>query len=53
MLVSTKGRYALRVIVDLAEHASEEMCIRDRGKAAELITSIWGRHAIEAEESRP
>lgn len=23
MLVSTKGRYALRVIVDLAEHASE------------------------------
>ena len=23
MLISTKGRYALRVLVDMAEHASE------------------------------
>ena len=32
MIVSTKGRYALRVMIDLAEHQAEryEMCIRDR-----------------------
>ena len=24
MLISTKGRYALRVMIDLAEHQSEE-----------------------------
>lgn len=25
MIVSTKGRYALRVMIDLAEHRSENM----------------------------
>ena len=24
MLISTKGRYALRIMIDLAEHPSEE-----------------------------
>ena len=36
MMISTRGRYALRVMIDLAEHQNEgyiplkEMCIRDR-----------------------
>ena len=54
MLVSTKGRYALRVIVDLAEHASEGRIplrqIADRQgiseKYLENILSTLVRHGI-------
>lgn len=54
MLVSTKGRYALRVIVDLAEHASEVRIplrqIADRQgiseKYLENILSTLVRHGI-------
>ena len=28
MIVSTKGRYALRVMIDLAEHQSEKWMIK-------------------------
>ena len=46
MMVSTKGRYALRVMIDLAEHQSEgyvplkEIAARQRGSAQKYLESI-------------
>lgn len=37
MIVSTKGRYALRVMIDLAEHPSDGYIpLREIGPAAEI-----------------
>lgn len=52
MLVSTKGRYALSVMIDLAEHNSGEFIplvdIADR----QDISKVLGEYCIKAESCR-
>lgn len=42
MMISTRGRYALRVVRDMAEHGGGEwLCLRDIAQRQQLSKSIW------------
>ena len=41
MIVSTKGRYALRVMIDLAEHRSEKYVPLEEGAARQEISEKY------------
>lgn len=42
MMVSTKGRYALRVMIDLAEHQSEGYVpLKEIAARQEISENIW------------
>ena len=42
MIVSTKGRYALRVMIDLAEHQAEKYVpLKEVAARQEISESIW------------
>ncbi len=42
MIVSTKGRYALRVMIDLAEHQSEKYVpLKEVAARQEISENIW------------
>ena len=49
MIVSTKGRYALRVMIDLAEHRSEKYVplkeVAARQEISEKSSRFWCRTA--------
>ena len=45
MMVSTKGRYALRVMIDLAEHQSEGYVpLKEIAARQEISEKISGKH---------
>lgn len=42
MMISTKGRYALRVLVDMAEHPSDGYIpLKDIARRQEISENIW------------
>lgn len=42
MMISTRGRYALRVMLDMAEHGGGEwLCLRDIAQRSSSPKSIW------------
>ena len=45
MLVSTKGRYALRVLIDMAEHQSENYVpLKEIAQRQDISEKYFGRH---------
>lgn len=42
MMISTRGRYALRVMLNMVEHGGGEwLCLRDIAQRQQLSKSIW------------
>ena len=47
MMISTKGRYALRVMIDLAQNDGESFCITERcGRKTGDFHEIFGNDCI-------
>lgn len=43
MMISTRGRYALRVLVDLAEHSGSLVPMKDVAARQDISKNIWSR----------
>lgn len=43
MMISTRGRYALRVLVDLAEHGGDLVPMKDVAARQGISKNIWSR----------